>query len=66
MAAGIEYRNPYQIRHTYASSLLTAGANPWYVADQMGHADVTMVFNTYGRFIREDFQKPKASLKLVK
>lgn len=64
--AGIEYRNPYQIRHTYASSLLTAGANPWYVADQMGHAGVTMVFNTYGRFISEDFQKPKASLKLVK
>lgn len=64
--ADIEYRNPYQIRHTYASSLLTAGGNPWYVADQMGHADVTMVFNTYGRFIREDFQKPKASLKLVK
>lgn len=64
--AGIKYRNPYQIRHTYASTRLTAGANPWYIADQMGHADVTMVFKTYGKFIREDFQKPRATLKAVK
>lgn len=26
--AGVAYRNPYQIRHTRASALLTAGANP--------------------------------------
>lgn len=64
--SGVDYRNPYQIRHTYASALLTAGGNPWYVADQLGHADVTMVFNTYGKFIREDFQKPKVPLRLVK
>lgn len=64
--SGISYRNPYQIRHTYASTLLTAGANPWYVAQQLGHEDVEMVFRTYGKFIREDFQKPKASLKAVK
>lgn len=63
--AGIEYRNPYQIRHTYASTLLTAGANPWYVAQQLGHEDVEMVFRTYGKFIREDYQKPKAELRLV-
>lgn len=63
--AGIEYRNPYQIRHTFASTRLTAGANPWYMADQLGHADVTMVFKTYGKFIREDFQKPKVQLRAV-
>lgn len=63
--SGIEYRNPYQIRHTFASTLLTAGANPWYVAQQLGHEDVEMVFRTYGKFIREDYQKPKATLKAV-
>lgn len=62
--SGIDYRNPYQIRHTFASSLLTAGANPWYVAQQLGHEDVEMVFRTYGKFIREDYQKPKAELRL--
>ena len=58
--SGVAYRNPYQIRHTYASTLLTAGANPWYVAQQLGHEDVEMVFRTYGKFIREDYQKPRA------
>ncbi len=65
--AGIAYRNPYQVRHTYASSLLTAGENPWYVAEQLGHADVTMVFQTYGKFISKDYQKPtrQPNLKVV-
>lgn len=64
--AGVEYRNPYQIRHTYASSRLTAGENPWYMHEQMGHADVQMIFKTYGKFIRADYQKPKiAKLKVV-
>ena len=58
--AGITYRNPYQVRHTYASTLLTSGHNPWYVAAQLGHEDVEMVFRTYGKFIREDYQKPAA------
>ena len=40
-------------------------ANPWYVAQQLGHEDVEMVFRTYGKFIREDFHKPKAVLKAV-
>jgi integrase len=35
------------------------------MADQMGHADVTMVFKTYGKFIRADFQKPRAALHPV-
>jgi integrase len=58
--AGVRYRNPYQVRHTYASAMLTAGTNPWYVAQQLGHVDVQMVFRTYGKFIPADYQKPKA------
>ncbi|WP_315129479.1 site-specific integrase [Comamonas antarctica] len=63
--SGIKYRNMYQIRHTYASTILTAGANPWYVAAQLGHEDVEMVFRTYGKFIREDYQKPRPALRAV-
>ena len=58
--AGVRYRNPYQCRHTFASRLLTAGHNPWYVAEQLGHVDVAMVYRTYGKFISQDYQKPKA------
>lgn len=49
--AGVRYRNPYRTRHTYASSLLMLGANPLYVATQLGHVDTTLVFRTYGRWI---------------
>lgn len=57
--AGVRYRNPYQVRHTYASALLTAGTNPWYVAQQLGHVDVQMVFKVYGKFIPQDYRQPK-------
>ena len=63
--AGVDYRNPYQVRHTFASTLLTGGHNPWYVAAQLGHEDVELVFRTYGKFIREDYQKPKPQLRAI-
>lgn len=50
-SAGLEYRNPYQTRHTYASMLLTAGENPMWVAQQMGHKDWGMIRKRYGRWI---------------
>ena len=50
-AAGVPYRNPYQTRHTYASMLLSAGENPMWVAQQMGHADWGMIRKRYGRWI---------------
>nr|WP_239442022.1 tyrosine-type recombinase/integrase [Saezia sanguinis] len=55
--AGIRYRNPYQCRHTYASTLLTAGANPFWLVTQMGHADVEMIFKIYGKWIHENFKQ---------
>lgn len=63
--SGVRYRNPYQARHTYASTLLTAGVNPWFVAQQLGHVDVQMVFRIYGKFIPQDYQKPRATLRVV-
>ena len=49
--ADLEYRNPYQTRHTYASMLLTAGENPMWVAQQIGHKDWGMIRKRYGRWI---------------
>lgn len=49
--AGVRYRNPYQTRHTYASTLLSAGENAWWLAGQMGHVDVEMIFRHYGKWI---------------
>jgi integrase len=52
-AAKVFYRNPYQTRHTYASMLLSAGENPMWVANQMGHADWGMIRRVYGRWISD-------------
>ena len=51
-AAEVEYRNPYQTRHTFASMLLSAGKNPLWVAQQMGHKDWGMIRKVYGRWIQ--------------
>ncbi|WP_427185479.1 Arm DNA-binding domain-containing protein [Bordetella bronchialis] len=58
--AGVRYRNPYQLRHTYASTRLTAGANPYWLANQMGHVDVEMVFKIYGKFIPANYRRGAA------
>jgi integrase len=50
-AAEVRYRNPYQTRHTFASTLLSSGANPWWVQEQMGHKTVEMIFKVYGKWI---------------
>ena len=47
----VRYRNCYQMRHTFASTLLSNGENAWWVATQMGHVDVEMIFKRYGRWI---------------
>lgn len=53
--AGIRYRKPSQLRHTYASTMLTQGANIHWLAQQMGHGTSTeMLQKHYGKYIREN------------
>ncbi|MHA3550863.1 Arm DNA-binding domain-containing protein [Yersinia enterocolitica] len=49
--SGIRSRKPYQSRHTFACWLLSAGANPSFIASQMGHASAQMVFSVYGEWM---------------
>lgn len=51
--AGIRHRKAYQSRHTYACWSLSAGANPSFIASQMGHASAQMVFNVYGAWMAD-------------
>lgn len=51
--AKVRYRRPYQTRHTFASMMLTAGESPVWVAQQMGHSDLTMIARIYGRWMPE-------------
>jgi len=52
--AGIRHRKAYQSRHTFACWSLAAGANPNYVAAQMGHANSQMVYLVYGTWMQEN------------
>jgi len=49
--ADIPYRNPYQTRHTFASTMLSMGKNPMWVQVQMGHKDWGMLRKVYARWI---------------
>lgn len=49
-ALGLRYRVPYQARHTCATIMLMAGANPAWCAKQLGHS-VQMFFRVYSKWI---------------
>src|SRR5262245_9079543 len=46
--AGLHRRRPYDLRHTFASLLLTAGAPIAYVSEQMGHQNIQLTVKLYG------------------
>jgi len=52
--AGVRYRAFGQARHTFASQLLTAGVNPHWLAQQMGHKSIKMIEKHYGKWMTEE------------
>lgn len=48
--AGVRYRRPYTLRHTYASRALSAGVEPSWLASQMGDR-IETVLRHYARWI---------------
>lgn len=49
--AGVRYRPPHQLRHTYATWLIGAGENIKWVSQQMGHESTQMTLDTYADWI---------------
>tara|TARA_R100000951_G_C2628685_1_gene176908 strand:- start:265 stop:1428 length:1164 start_codon:yes stop_codon:yes gene_type:complete len=50
----IQYRYPYQIRHTFATMMLGAGENLMWVSYAMGHKSTKETLDTYARWINDD------------
>lgn len=48
--ADVRYRYPYQMRHTFASILLSIGYPDTWVAEQMGHTTTAMVAKHYAKW----------------
>lgn len=49
--AGLPHFRLYDLRHTYASLLLAAGAPITYVSTQLGHANPTTTLRYYAKWI---------------
>ena len=54
---GIAKRNPYQLRHTFASHLLSQGESPAYIYQLLGHKTIEEVIRSYGRWVEEGAAK---------
>jgi integrase len=49
--AGLREIRLYDVRHTYASLLLSDGVSPVYVKEQLGHTSIQMTVDIYGHLI---------------
>ncbi len=49
--AGIRARRLYETRHTYASVMLSAGEDPFWVSRQMGHQSLQQTLKAYARWV---------------
>jgi integrase len=54
-AVGRERFRFHDLRHTYATLLISQGAHPRVVMDRLGHSSIQITMNTYGHlFPSED------------
>jgi integrase len=51
--AKVRRRYVYQLRHTFATWALSAGENPAWIAKQMGHKSVQVIFDHYAKWMGE-------------
>ena len=61
--AGLPYRRPYALRHTFATLLLSEGQSVKYVSSQLGHASAVMTLNTYARWLPRERREAPARLE---
>jgi len=54
---GIEYRNLYQMRHTFASMMISHGEDILWVSNMLGHKDSSMTLQKYARYFKRKDKK---------
>lgn len=53
----IELRTLYNLRHTFASQMISSGADIVWVSKMLGHKDVSITLKVYTKFIQENDNK---------
>jgi len=53
----IPYRNPYQMRHTFASMMISNGEDILWVSKMLGHTTSAMTLNKYARYVENKDKK---------
>lgn len=59
---GIKYRNLYQMRHTFASMMISNGEDILWVSNMLGHKDSSMTLEKYARYVKRSDKKRAAFL----
>jgi len=54
---GIEYRNLYQMRHTFASMMIGNGEDILWVSNMLGHKDSSTTLQVYSRYVKSKDRK---------
>ena len=54
---GIAYRNLYQMRHSFASLMISNGEDILWVSNMLGHKDSSMTLEKYARYIKRTDKK---------
>lgn len=52
--SGVKVRTLYNLRHTFASQMISKGADIVWVSKMLGHKDVSITLKIYTKFIQED------------
>jgi integrase len=63
--AKLPHFSPHDLRHTFASLHLQAGASPDYVKAQLGHASIALTCDTYGRWLPKGNASQAAKLDAI-
>jgi integrase len=53
----LEYRNLYQMRHTFASMMISHGEDILWVSNMLGHKDSSTTLQVYSRYVRSKDRK---------
>ncbi len=64
---GIEYRRPYNTRHTYATNMLYQNlVSPVQLAQLLGHSSTQMVYDVYVKYVETNYKNFDRAMNIYK